>query len=59
MTIIVEKCRRCGCCVRSCPRHALKLGADSVEVGDACIGCGTCVAACPFDAIAKPAEGGI
>ncbi|HIS40725.1 MAG TPA: 4Fe-4S binding protein [Candidatus Aphodovivens avistercoris] len=46
-----DACRRCGCCVRTCPKGALKLGESAVEVREGCIGCGVCTAACPFGAL--------
>lgn len=53
----VEKCNRCGRCVRTCPTHILVLpeegppkiqGYKGFEV--ACLGCRNCVAVCPEDA---------
>jgi pyruvate formate lyase activating enzyme len=46
-------CERCGTCVETCPRHALSLGADGVDIDHAaCDLCGKCVEACPRNALA-------
>ncbi|MBE7017740.1 MAG: 4Fe-4S dicluster domain-containing protein [Ruminococcaceae bacterium] len=49
--IIENKCRGCGCCVRSCPMNNITLGKKKAESGDECNGCEKCIKACPFDAI--------
>lgn len=49
-----SECRGCGCCVRSCPIEALRLGRKVVEVKDNCVMCGSCAKACPFNAISVP-----
>jgi glycyl-radical enzyme activating protein len=46
-------CARCGTCVKACPRQALALGPDRVEIDRAaCDLCGKCVEACPRNALA-------
>ena len=46
-------CQRCGTCVESCPRGALRLGAEGVDIDHAsCDSCGKCVDACPRNALA-------
>ncbi len=49
--IIENKCRGCGCCVRSCTINNITLGKKKAEIGDKCNACGQCIKACPFDAI--------
>ncbi|WP_204265117.1 4Fe-4S binding protein, partial [Klebsiella aerogenes] len=39
-----EKCRKCYCCVRSCPVKAIKVEKRYTEIiFDRCIGCGNCL----------------
>lgn len=46
-------CARCGTCVKACPKQALTLGPDRVEIDRAaCDLCGKCVEACPRNALA-------
>jgi pyruvate formate lyase activating enzyme len=46
-------CARCGACVAACPRRALALGRDGIEVDHgACDRCGKCIEACPRNALA-------
>jgi pyruvate formate lyase activating enzyme len=46
-------CGRCGACVKACPKQALTLGPDRVEIDRAaCDLCGECVEACPRNALA-------
>ncbi|RNC68018.1 MAG: AAA family ATPase [Desulfuromonadales bacterium] len=43
-----EKCRKCYCCVRSCPVKAIKVDKSYTEIiFDRCIGCGNCLSYCP------------
>ncbi|BEH11896.1 MULTISPECIES: sigma 54-interacting transcriptional regulator [Geobacter] len=43
-----EKCRKCYCCVRSCPVKAIKVEKRYTEIiFDRCIGCGNCLSNCP------------
>jgi pyruvate formate lyase activating enzyme len=47
-------CARCGTCVKACPRQALTLGPERVEIDRAaCDLCGKCVEACPRNALAS------
>lgn len=55
LTIIDDKCIKCGECVSVCPAHILqqkqpKAGIDLINI-QTCIGCGHCVAICPTDAV--------
>ncbi len=46
-------CERSGACVESCPRKALSLGPEGVEIDHAaCDLCGKCIEACPRNALA-------
>ncbi len=46
-------CGRCGTCVEACPRHALTLGEEGVDIDHAaCDLCGKCIEACPRNALA-------
>lgn len=46
-------CERTGACVAACPRKALALGAEGLEIDHAaCDLCGKCVEACPRNALA-------
>ena len=62
-TLIKEKCRKCGLCVKSCRQHAIfqAPGQYPVFLKDLCTGCGACQLACPFGAIKMEKEmtGGI
>ncbi|HLO24637.1 MAG TPA: [Fe-Fe] hydrogenase large subunit C-terminal domain-containing protein, partial [Geobacteraceae bacterium] len=42
------KCRKCYCCVRSCPVKAIKVDKSYTDIiFDRCIGCGNCLSKCP------------
>jgi pyruvate formate lyase activating enzyme len=46
-------CQRCGACVDSCPKKALSLGQERVDIDrGACDRCGKCIDACPRNALA-------
>ncbi len=52
-SVIAEKCKSCGICVKKCPVDAI-TGSKGVpyEIDQAtCIQCGACLEACKFDAI--------
>jgi uncharacterized protein (DUF362 family)/formate hydrogenlyase subunit 6/NADH:ubiquinone oxidoreductase subunit I len=50
--IVVDACRRCGLCQRSCPAHAIS-GSDAFAIDRAaCIRCFCCHELCPHGAVA-------
>ena len=54
-SIIQERCKRCGACVRICPVGAACGNAKdgfTIDIGK-CIKCGQCITACKFNAIEK------
>ncbi len=53
---INEDCTKCGTCIESCPRSAIRLPDDApaAVIDQAhCIRCGNCFTVCPFSAVAK------
>ena len=51
-----DRCKACGLCIASCPKHLLKEGPDLnalgyhaiiQEEGEKCTGCGLCATMCP------------
>ena len=48
-----EECVACGCCVKVCPKSAIRIFKGIfAEVDTAsCVGCGKCVKECPASAI--------
>ena len=45
-------CVRCGRCLQSCPRDALRVREGTIKIDRAlCVACGNCVAACPSHAM--------
>jgi NADH:ubiquinone oxidoreductase subunit F (NADH-binding)/(2Fe-2S) ferredoxin/Pyruvate/2-oxoacid:ferredoxin oxidoreductase delta subunit len=54
-SIIAEKCRGCGLCLRKCPAAAIRGEKLKPHVIDEkkCIKCGACLASCKFGAIVK------
>ncbi|HUV38484.1 MAG TPA: 4Fe-4S binding protein, partial [Planctomycetota bacterium] len=54
LTIIEEKCKACGRCVKVCPTEAISGGRKKVPAlidQDKCIRCRACFETCPFDAV--------
>ena len=50
------ECRKCGCCVRSCPVGAIEYTLGGLKITEECVLCGSCVKACPFNALRLPEE---
>ena len=46
-------CVACGCCVKVCPRSAIRIhhGIYAAVNPEQCIGCGKCAGACPASVI--------
>lgn len=46
-------CVACGCCVKVCPKNAIKIfkGIYAQAEKETCAGCGKCKAACPASVI--------
>ncbi|MGE5308070.1 MAG: NADH-quinone oxidoreductase subunit NuoF [Deltaproteobacteria bacterium] len=54
-TILADKCKRCGICVKNCPTNAI-LGDREQGYrinGDMCVKCGRCYEVCKFKSILK------
>ncbi len=51
--IDISKCVACGCCMKVCYSHAIKIykGIYAVVERDKCVGCGRCVYECPASVI--------
>ena len=51
--ILQDECVACGCCVKVCPKAAIKIVKGICASVDAktCIGCGTCAKECPAGVI--------
>ncbi|MCC8027089.1 MAG: FAD-binding protein [Clostridium sp.] len=54
--VILDKCKGCTKCVRSCPFTAITMENKKAVIGIACTGCGQCIDACPFGAIERAEE---
>ena len=50
---ISRECVACGCCVKVCPTHAVRVRKGlCAEVDESkCVGCGKCAKACPAGVI--------
>ncbi|MDO4438479.1 MAG: electron transfer flavoprotein subunit alpha [Eubacteriales bacterium] len=55
--VILDKCKGCTKCVKSCPFTAITMENKKAVIGAACTGCGQCVDTCPFGAIEKADDG--
>lgn len=61
VSLLREKCTRCGVCVKVCPSGSWVLREETVEWRgmERCLECGCCYHACPADAIVwRYPEGG-
>lgn len=49
-----KECVACGCCVKECPRGAIRVqsGVIAIVDGEKCVGCGKCEKVCPAAIIA-------
>ncbi len=49
----VNECVACGCCVRVCPKNAIKVSQGIyAEINyNLCVGCGKCAKECPASVI--------
>ena len=57
MTVLFERCKGCGLCVRACPKQLLSIsktrlnakGYHPAEIHDpeTCVGCACCARTCP------------
>jgi NADH:ubiquinone oxidoreductase subunit F (NADH-binding)/(2Fe-2S) ferredoxin/NAD-dependent dihydropyrimidine dehydrogenase PreA subunit len=55
LSVVDEKCKFCGKCVKICPVKCISGGAKKVPAkidADKCIRCRACFETCPFDAVA-------
>ncbi|MCI8609810.1 MAG: 4Fe-4S binding protein [Firmicutes bacterium] len=48
-----DNCVACGCCVKVCPKDAIKVWKGSMAKVDTetCVGCGKCAQECPASVI--------
>lgn len=53
VSVILDKCKGCTKCVKSCPFTAITMENKKAVIGGGCTGCGQCVDVCPFGAIEK------
>jgi electron transfer flavoprotein alpha subunit len=51
ITILIEKCKGCKLCVKSCPYGAIDMVDGKAKVNSKCIDCNACVSSCKFGAI--------
>lgn len=52
--VMRDSCVACGCCVKVCPKKAIRVenGIFAIVDRDLCIGCGKCAKECPASVIA-------
>ncbi len=51
--VVGKECVACGCCVRVCPREAIRIayGITAFVDQEKCVGCGKCAKICPAGVI--------
>ena len=51
--VTVQDCVACGCCVKVCPKNAIKIwrGTEARVREEQCVGCGKCARECPASVI--------
>lgn len=56
---IGKNCVACGCCVKVCPKNAVRIhsGVTARVDGEKCVGCGKCAAVCPAGIISVTERG--
>lgn len=52
-SVNINDCVACGCCVKVCPRNAIKIwkGIMAKVDSELCVGCGKCAKECPASVI--------
>ncbi len=51
--VSIQQCVACGCCMKVCPRNAIKIpkGIHAEINKELCVGCGICAKECPASII--------
>ena len=55
--VSIRECVACGCCVKVCPKNAIRIpkGVFATVDHDLCVGCGKCAKECPASVITMEA----